>query len=722
MLIKSSRDLATKLSVKVPLSSIIVVPFLIQILGTVGLTGWLSFRNGQRAVNDLASQLSQEITHRIEKHVQTYLNNSHILHEVSIAAIDTGILDLNNFDALQHYFWHQVKKAEPGTTYFYGNEEGEFVGVRREEALLPEDAQTVLMYRDKVTAPNWILYNLDSQGDRTGIRLQSEYDPRSRPWYETAERLGKPSWSPIYRAASRPALLITAVLPIYEQTGELLGVLGSDVALSQISDFLNTLEISPNGEAFIIERSAEIVASSSIELPFIITDSGPRRLNVTEISEPLVQATASHLIEKFGSFDGVGYNQQFTFELNGDRQLVQVAPIQDQYGLDLLIVVAIPESDFMERIDANTRSTIWLCLASLGVATLLGLMTAKWIVEPILRLNMAAKKLAGGEWEQSLPATRSYELGELAKSFNRMTDQLKESFDNLARINLAYGHFVPHKFLDFLDRDTIVDVKLGDQVLKEMTVMFSDIRSFTTLSEGMTPQENFNFLNSFLGRIGPIIRKHNGFIDKYIGDGIMALFPEEPDKAVQAAIAMQKKVLLYNKRRQSRGKQAISIGIGINTGMLMLGTIGEEQRMESTVISDTVNLGSRLEGLTKLYGAGIVMSEQTLEQLRSPDRYGHRFLARVRVKGKSVPVSIFEVFDGDSPSIRKVKQQTCAKFEEAINFYFEQKFALAASLFQEVLEKNEKDKAARLYWQRCESLQTVELSPDWDGVENLDSK
>ena len=722
MLIKSCQDLVTKLSVKVPLRSIIVVPFLIQILGTVGLTGWLSFRNGQRAVNDLASQLSQEITHRIEKHVQTYLNNSHIVHEVTRAAIDTGILELNDFENLERYFWHQIKKAEPGTTYFYGNEEGEFVGVRREGALLPEDPQTVLMYRDVSTAPEWILYNLDSQGDRIDIRLKSEYDPRSRPWYETAVRNRQPSWSPIYRSASRPVLLITAAMPIYNEAGELRGVLGSDVTLSQISDFLNSLEISPNGEAFIIERSAEIVASSSTELPFVITDTGPRRLSVTEVSEPLVQSTARQLLERFGSFNGVEFTQQFTFELNGDRQLVQVAPIKDQYGLDLLIVVAIPEGDFMERIDDNTRSTIWLCIASLGVATLLGLVTARWIVEPILRLNIAAKKLAGGEWEQRLPATRSYELGELAKSFNRMTEQLKESFHNLARINLAYGHFVPHEFLQFLDRETIVDVKLGDQILKEMTVMFSDIRSFTTLSEGMKPQENFNFLNSFLGRIGPIIRKHNGFIDKYIGDGIMALFPREPDKAVQSAIAMQKKVLLYNKRRQSRGKQAISIGIGINTGMLMLGTIGEEQRMESTVISDTVNLASRLEGLTKLYGAGIVISDRTLKELRSSDRYGHRFLGRVRVKGKSVPVSIFEIFDGDSPPIRKIKQQTCAQFEDAIHLYFKQKFALAASLFQEVLEKNEQDKAARLYWERCETLQTVELSPDWDGVENLDRK
>ena len=214
----------------------------------------------------------------------------------------------------------------------------------------------------------------------------------------------------------------------------------------------------------------------------------------------------------------------------------------------------------------------------------------------------------------------------------------------LAKINAAYGRFVPHDFLRFLGHESIVDVRLGDQIQKEMTVLFSDIRSFTTISEAMTPQENFNFINSYLSRVNPVIRAHQGFIDKYIGDAIMALFPESADDAVRAAVEMQKQVIIYNQDRQLSNHPPITIGIGLHAGTLMLGTIGEEERMESTVIADAVNLASRLEGLTKVYGAGILVSGSILERLGKREKYMCRFVDRVTVKGKEAAVSVYMKF------------------------------------------------------------------------------
>ena len=176
----------------------------------------------------------------------------------------------------------------------------------------------------------------------------------------------------------------------------------------------------------------------------------------------------------------------------------------------------------------------------------------------------------------------------------------------------AAKRFVPHEFLNFLGHKSIVDVQLGDQVQQEMSIMFADIRNFATFSERMSPKENFDFINDYLNRVGPVIRAHQGFIDKYIGDAVMALFPNTADDALQAAIAMQKQVSLYNWERQQQGDGAIAIGIGLHTGSLMLGTIGESERMESTVIADAVNLASRLESLTKTYGASILISGDTL--------------------------------------------------------------------------------------------------------------
>jgi two-component system sensor histidine kinase ChiS len=292
----------------------------------------------------------------------------------------------------------------------------------------------------------------------------------------------------------------------------------------------------------------------------------------------------------------------------------------------------------------------------------------------------------------------------------------------LAKLTLAYERFVPHNFLKFLEKESIIDVQLGDQVQQKMTVMFSDIRSFTTLSESISPQETFNFINSYLSRVSPLIRQHKGFIDKYIGDAVMALFPESADDAVQAAIGMHKEVALYNKHRENYGYAPISIGIGLHTGNLMLGTIGESERMETTVIADAVNLASRLEGLTKLYGVGILISEHTLSQLSELQNYSYRFLDRVRVKGKDKPVSIYEVYDEELELITEVKTKTRALFEQAVLDSSHQDFAKAQQMLQEILAMNPQDKAAMLYVKRCQQYQQYGVPEGWEGVTDLDFK
>jgi len=171
-----------------------------------------------------------------------------------------------------------------------------------------------------------------------------------------------------------------------------------------------------------------------------------------------------------------------------------------------------------------------------------------------------------------------------------LATRFSTAFQLSENLTHSYGRFVPHEFLDLLDKESILKVELGDQVQKEMTILFSDIRSFTTLSEGMTPKENFQFINNYLSQMGPLVRTHHGFIDKYIGDTVMALFDKSADDAVQASIAMLRLLEDYNNAQLKEGKASIKIGIGINTGMLMLGTVGEEDRMEGTVISDSVNI------------------------------------------------------------------------------------------------------------------------------------
>lgn len=1345
---KALPDLISKISGRLPLRLVLIAPFVLQIFGTVGIVGYLSFKNGEKAVNDLANQVNSQISTRIQQHVLGYLDKSHQTLEVTYAGIKSGNIDLDDFAALQRYFWRIVQNRNMEAYISFGNASGEFVGVERQE-----DGRFQLKIRDRTTAPIREVYYLDERGDRDTLVTRAKYDTQSRPWFQAAVKAGKPSWSKIYPFFSRKntSLGITPVHPIYKPTGELIGVLAINVTLLHITEFINTLKISQSGQSFIMERSGDLVVSSTIAQPFRVKGEGEKReierLKAVDSDQPTVKATAQYLRDRFGDFKDISQSQQQKFQINGTWHYVQVVPTQDSHGLDWLVVVVVPESDFMAQIHENTRTTILLSLGALGLAIAIGLYTARWIVRPILKLKEAAIALSEGDFSKTVNINRADELGVLAGAFNSMAAQLQTSFaeleekntkleeldklkdeflantshelrtplngiiglteslidgatgalsDNtksnltmiassgrrlsalvndildfsrlkhrnidlqikptavreivgvvmmlcqslvgqkplqlvnaisadlplvdadenrlqqvlynlvgnaikftemgtieisakivaghlpppslregaltsrlqsflydsqieiaiadtgigipadkldrifesfeqadgstariyggtglglavtkqlvelhggkitvssvvgegsrfsftlpvaqeqhhpigrtdsetvserddlaeamipykpsnlpatrpilhkpiakslldsnssnlkilivddepvnlqvlvnnlslanyaiaqannglealelveqgfkpdlvlldvmmphmtgyevsqrlrerflpselpivmltaknqasdlvagfeagasdyltkpfskdelLARIkthinlsrlisenrnlnikheelaqektdleilldtttehadavqaelkqqaiealqaseqqlrkfleampvgvlvidaegkpyyinslgeqllgqglvnslastqltevyqayvrdtdqlypdvdspiyralqgeissiddmeirqgdrtipievwgtpirnengdvlyaiaafqditerqkaqaerykytreimelNLAYERFVPKEFLRFLNKESITDVKLGDQVQQEMTVLFADIRSFTSLSEGMSPQENFNFINEYLSIVTPEIHSHNGFIDKYIGDAVMALFPESPNDAVLSAIAMQNKVALFNEARQQRGEVPIKIGIGLHTGSLMLGTIGGAQRMEGTVIADAVNLASRLEGLTKQYGTAIAISEKVLFQLENMEQYGYRFLDRVKVKGKKEAVAVFEIYDSDSVSQQQLKKLTRSDFEEAIVLYYQQKFDLAQQSFQAILQINPQDVAAQLYCDRCEKYQKNGLTEGWEVAEVYSEK
>ncbi|QIZ72015.1 ATP-binding protein [Oxynema aestuarii] len=1270
-----------KLPKKVPIRTILIVPFILQIFAVVGLTGYLSFRNGQRSVEELVHQLSDKITDNIDRHLQNYLTTPHLLHRVTAASVRNGILDIEDFETVRRQFWSEIQLSDAVDYIYLGYKNGNFIGVQKYL-----DGRTVVKFRDESTEPNRDIYQLDDRGNIEEFLKSSPYDPRSRPWYETTLQERKQTWSEVYISADLGVLQVTPTTPIYDPDGNLVGVLGTNLILSQIGDFLQGLEISESGIAFIVEPGGETIASSTDESPFITPEEGePKRLLAVESQNPLIRESSAYLLQHLPPLDRLDEPAHLTFSIDGKKQLLQVSPLDDDLGLKWAIVVVIPEADFMARIAANTRTTIGLCLLSLAIAILVGTRTARWIVKPIENLNHAAKKLASGEWEETPDCDRTDELGELACSFNKMARQLRDSFasleaknaqlqhldklkdeflantshelrtplngtigiaesmldgatgvlsdlqrknlltiaqtgrrlatlindildfsklrhknielqlkpiglreivevvlslsvplikrkhlqiinnihddlppiladenrlqqifhnlignaikftdagvveisataispetrpeigefgaieitvsdtgigiaedkinrifesfeqadgstarqyggtglglavtkklvelhggkirvestfgegsrftfslpiaegeavplegdrrselsqlttlswsedeveiealsseqslsptplDNqqkikilivddepvnlqvlsnylslenyaivsasngvealtliengfepdlvlldlmmpkmtgyevcqklrehfpatelpilmltaknqvsdlvhglgvgandyltkpisknelLARIKThlqiatisienaklyyelresesrlkqflealpvgisildsrgkpyyinrvgkellgrgvvdasweevsevyqnyiagsdrlypierlpviralhgeqttaddieiqrgekripieswgtpifdekgevsfaivafqditerkqaeeererftqqlaavnkdleqsleaqleltdAYGRFVPHEFLDLLGQQSIVDVELGDSVEQEMSVLFSDIRDFTTISERLTPAENFKFLNSYLTRMEGAIADHHGFIDKYIGDAIMALFSSNADEAVQAGIAMLRLLQEYNQDPERSHNSPLNIGIGINTGNLMLGTVGGSNRMDGTAIGDAVNLASRIEGLTKNYGVQLLISHHTFLKLRHPTEYALRLLDRVQVKGKSKFVSVFEIFEADPPEMKEKKLVNKTVFEKAVLFYHFNWFYQAAQGFQQYLELNPGDRAAEIYLDRCE--------------------
>ncbi|MEO6861986.1 MAG: ATP-binding protein [Microcoleus sp.] len=1121
----SLQRLAAKLSGKTTLQTVLIVPFLLQVFAAVGIVGYLSYKNSQRAVNDLADQLMGEVSNRIEQNLRTYLQTPHQINQSKLDAVKLGFVNMKDLSAWEKYLWRQVQLYPYINFTSIANLNGEY---RSGEKM--SDGTLLINASGPSTKFNFYSYNTNDTGDRTKVSATiKNFDIRQNPFYKDAALAAKPTWSSVDISLLEPTLIVSALQPVYNKK-QLEGVLITALRLDSIGKFLNSIKIGKSGQTFIIERKGTLLATSTSEKPFRTKNGKKEQFQVKESSDLVTQSTAKYLASHFRDLQQITKAQQINFAINGKQQFLKVLPFQDGKGLDWLIVVVVPEADFMEQIHAGNRTTVLLCLAALGIATVLGILTSRWITQPILKLKDAAIALSEGQFDKTVKLDRSDELGVLAAAFNSMAARLQASFSALetkntelqrldklkdeflgntshelrtplngiigiaeslidgatgqlpettnfnlalisasgkrlssliddildfsqlkhktielqiksvdlrevvsviltlsqplvgkknlqlinsvaaelppiaadenrleqilynlignaikftesgtveisaalvtgneqsssnsqlaitvsdtgigipedkleqifesfeqadgstareyggtglglavakqlvelhgskisvsstlgvgsqftftlpvsdsqpefssrqsrltegdrilstpgfdpqsslinssltaesdlieggkiqvlvvddepiniqvitnnlalenyaitqansgrealnliesgfkpdlilldvmmplmtgyevcrevrkkysalempilmltaknqttdlveafnseandyitkpfikkellariktqisfAKLNAAYGRFVPHDFINLLERPSIIEVKLGDNQEKDMTVLFADIRDFTALSEQMTPAENFAFLNSYLGRISPAIRENNGFIDKYIGDAVMALFPRSPSDGVRAAIDMQKELNIYNEEREKNGLFRIAIGIGLHAGTLMLGTIGERERMESTVIADAVNLASRLEGLTKVYGAGILVSGAIIDRLDDPETYNYRFVDRVTAKGKTTAVSVFEVYDTETEKSIVLKQQTAEVFQEALNLYYQKKFVAAQKLFENILEINPDDLVATLYFKRSRKYRMYGVPEGWSGVE-----
>lgn len=415
-----------------PLRLVVVVPFLLQITLAVGLTGWFSLRNGRAAVNDLANQLRSEISDRIEQHLDSYLGTPEAINRLNLQGIRAGSLPLDDLSSMGDAFWQQMQVFD--VSYInYGGSNGDFIGVER------LDNGNFNIY--KVTAANQaISQTFTRNGAGQEIRRETvanDTDHRDEAWYLDAIAAGRPVWSQIYQWEDKPEVLsISASYPL-EENGAVVGVLGVDHLLSRLVEFLSQLKISQSGQVFILERDGLLVASSDPQTkPFKVVQGKAARLEAIASQNDLIRETSQYLQHKFQSLDQITRSQQLQFQSHSERQYIQVTPWRDELGLDWLIVIVVPESDFMGQIHRNTVTTIVLCVISLAIAIILGLFTSRWITVPIFRLTEASQAISGGNLEQHVKIKSIHELDILAHAFNSMAAQLQASFNTLAQTNI----------------------------------------------------------------------------------------------------------------------------------------------------------------------------------------------------------------------------------------------------------------------------------------------
>ena len=350
--------------------------------------------------------------------------------------------------------------------------------------------------------------------------------------------------------------------------------------------------------------------------------------------------------------------------------------------------------------------TAFICII---ILLALGIMVSI-VVRQLSSVAGVLNAIAGGNRNERVRYSALDELGKVGQGLNQMAEELQTQFDRINRLNESTIRFVPVQFMEHLGVTDITKMNLGDNVQREISVLFFDIRYFSINSEMMTARENFIFINKILGIAGPIIRKHNGFVDKFIGDAAMALFINGID-AVRAGIELYQTLVINKDSKVKIGVDGINIGIGIHTGSVMMGIVGENERLSSTVISANVNLASRVEGLTKQTGSGLLITRDTLNQLTGLEsEFEYRFIGMVRAAGVNEVVGLFDMLDALPPEEKQVRLSTKKIFESGVRKYHMKDYTAAVDRFQKVTADDPQDICAQHYLNEAtEHLNNPEL-------------
>lgn len=490
---------------KISLRWVLLIPFVLQTIGAVGLVGYFSDRSGEQAVENLANRLMHEVSNRISDRLDSYLQTQQQAMAINAQAVEQGSLNIQDFGQLRNYLWQQITLSPLLGSNFFVNAQGEQIGYGRLQS------QEIVEQAKQLTKENLSIgtvflsemqkshlgkrkhYLVDSKGQPKKLVYTLEVDNRKLPWYVHAKIAKKQTWSPIFLHKVTPSLGIMALAPIYDRSGNFQGVFFSDVLLSEISTFLDNLQLSPSGKAFILERSGDLVATSTLEIPYLSHVKGQlQRLPAVQSQDVQTRSLAQQILKKSGSFRHIEKNTQMSLEIDGQRHFVQIFPYSDRYGLDWLVVTAVPASDFMREIEANKTQTIIFCWLTLIATIGIGIFTASRITKPIVRLSEASQALAQGEWQQPLSEKIAIaELQLLTKSFNQTAKDLKAAFERAkVALNESEDKFAKifrnsPDFIHIISFETGCYVEVNDRFLEITGYSRAEVIGHTPLELGI---------------------------------------------------------------------------------------------------------------------------------------------------------------------------------------------------------------------------------------------
>jgi len=425
-------NLFTRITQKVSLRVILIASFAAQIIIIAALVGYISFRNGKKSVNTIAQQLRGEVAARIEQHLYAFLDTPRQINQFNVSMMRQGSILPNNVAGMQSHFLEQVKVYETVSSVYFGNADGGIVGSGREGA-----GGNFYVYNTADLQPGVFekyIVNSNSTVGNLDISVPN-FDARTRPWYISAVTHKSPIWSDIYVLFTGQDMAIAASSPVYDENSNLIGVCSVDIFLSQISDFLRKQYVSKSGKIFIIDRAGLMVATSSNDILLVDqnNDGKNERLDARDVATPIIHNAAEFLFKKYKGYENIPGKQDFEFYISNEHQFAQVLSLRDEYGVDWLIVVVVPESDFTSQIVADNQIAGLIIFFAVIISFFLSVGLARRISAPISQFIEATKALSNQEWGGAVAdRSRIMELNDLALSFNQMGVKLRAALDNLS--------------------------------------------------------------------------------------------------------------------------------------------------------------------------------------------------------------------------------------------------------------------------------------------------
>lgn len=682
-----------------PLQINILLAFAALLITTVVVIVSYAYRQNSATVLQISDDLIRQVSDAVTEKTINYLSPAVLMAQSSARIPGVADFSLVENPELESYGMELLALYPQLDAFFIGNERGDFIFTKR---FADGSIGTQEIDRGLATPLRTWTYR-DAAGNVTEVDITDEftYDPRQRPWYEGAKTTERAYWTNIYIFFTDQTPGITAAYPVYNGAGELTSVIGIDVALNDLSFFLETLRVGENGVAFIVDEQGQLVAYPDIDLARAEGETF-RPVHISELSAGWVTAA-------YETYTTVA-DTRFTVTHNNQQYIASFTPIMSEIGKEWYIGVVVPEDDFVGSIKRTNQISLLMSLFILILSIVVAIFVSRTISRPIVKLAEETEKIANLDLDNRLEISSPISEVQL----------LNESISAMKTGLQAFKSYVPADLVRQLI-STGEEARLGgDQ--RELTIMFTDIANFTSRSEGMDAEVLMLQLSRYMGELATIVMDENGTVDKYVGDGLMAFWgaPVENQEhafyACRAALCCRDRVVRLNEQWGEQGQLQFPTRFGIHTGQTLVGNIGSAERMNYTVLGDSVNLASRLEAINDIYGTAVIVSQATYQQVA--DHFYFRPLDQVIVKGMRQGVLLYELV-GERETTPAAKVTLCREFAAGFAAYTERDWSTALALFEDLATHYPDDTATLIYLARCRAFQQAPPGPDWQPIVNL---